>query len=225
MTVTDETFALRSGEGAAGSSAGSERAASPAIPTVHPDAIAAIMGASHGDPFAVLGPHRVGPGHWEVRAVLPEARAASLVLGERRVPFEKRHADGFYVARVEGEGRPLYEIEVEAWDGTTSRRFDPYGFGSSIEQYDVAGLREVGTNLVYRILGPRPGASTGSTGSASPSGPRTPRRSASSATSTSGTAAATRCAFGRMGASGNCSSPAWSPAAVISTRSAARMAR
>ncbi len=157
MTVTDETFAPRSGEGATGSPAGSERAASPAIPTVHPDAIAAIMGASHGDPFAVLGPHRVGPGHWEVRAVLPEARAASLVLSEGRVAFEKRHADGFYVARVEGEGRPLYEIEVEAWDGTTSRRFDPYGFGSSIEQYDVAGLREVGTNLVYRILGAQAG--------------------------------------------------------------------
>lgn len=157
MTVTDETFALRAGEGASGSPAGSERAASPTIPTVHADAIAAIMGASHGDPFSVLGPHKVGPNHWEVRAVLPEARAASLILGERTVPFEKRHADGFFVARVEGDGRPLYEIEIEAWDGATRRRFDPYGFGSSIEQYDVAGLREVGTNLVYRILGAQAG--------------------------------------------------------------------
>lgn len=157
MTVTDETFALRAGEGASGSPAGSERAASPTIPTVHADAIAAIMGASHGDPFSVLGPHKVGPNHWEVRAVLPEARAASLIVGERTVPFEKRHNDGFFVARVEGEGRPLYEIEIEAWDGATRRRFDPYGFGSSIEQYDVAGLREVGTNLVYRILGAQAG--------------------------------------------------------------------
>ena len=157
MTVTDETFALRAGEGASGSTAGSERAASPTIPTVHPDAIAAIMGASHGDPFSVLGPHKVGPNTWEVRAVLPEARAASLILDGRNVPFEKRHNDGFFVARVEGEGRPLYEIEIESWDGATSRRYDPYGFGSSIEQYDVAGLREVGTNLVYRILGAQAG--------------------------------------------------------------------
>ncbi|GJE39804.1 1,4-alpha-glucan branching protein GlgB [Methylobacterium persicinum] len=157
MTVTDETFAPRAGEGASGSVAGSERAASPAIPTVHPDAVAAIMAASHGDPFSVLGPHRVGPQHWEVRAVLPEARAARLILDGSQVPFEKRHNDGFFVARVEGEGRPLYEIEVETWDGRTSRRYDPYGFGSSIEQYDVAGLREVGTNLVYRILGAQAG--------------------------------------------------------------------
>ncbi|WP_449409369.1 1,4-alpha-glucan branching protein GlgB [Methylobacterium komagatae] len=157
MTVIDETFAPRAEEGAAGSVAETQRAASPTIPTVHQDAIAAIMGASHGDPFSVLGPHKVGANTWEVRAVLPEARAANLILDERTVPFEKRHADGFFVARVEGEGRPLYEIETELWDGSTRRRFDPYGFGSSIEQYDVAGLREVGTNLVYRILGAQAG--------------------------------------------------------------------
>ncbi|MFC6791905.1 1,4-alpha-glucan branching protein GlgB [Methylobacterium komagatae] len=157
MTVIDETFAPRAEEGAAGSVAETQRAASPTIPTVHQDAIAAIMGASHGDPFSVLGPHKVGANTWEVRAVLPEARAANLILDGRTVPFEKRHADGFFVARVEGEGRPLYEIETEPWDGSTRRRFDPYGFGSSIEQYDVAGLREVGTNLVYRILGAQAG--------------------------------------------------------------------
>ncbi len=157
MTVIDETFAPRAEEGAAGSVAETQRAASPTIPTVHQDAIAAIMGASHGDPFSVLGPHKVGANTWEVRAVLPEARAANLILDGRTVPFEKRHADGFFVARVEGEGRPLYEIETELWDGSTRRRFDPYGFGSSIEQYDVAGLREVGTNLVYRILGAQAG--------------------------------------------------------------------
>ena len=55
------------------------------------------------------------------------------------------------------KARPLYEIEVETWDGTKRRRFDPYGFGSSIEQYDVATLREVGTNLVYRMLGAQSG--------------------------------------------------------------------
>ncbi len=45
MTVIDETFAPRAEEGAAGSVAETQRAASPTIPTVHQDAIAAIMGA------------------------------------------------------------------------------------------------------------------------------------------------------------------------------------
>ena len=120
---------------------------------VHPDAVAAVMAADHGDPFAVLGPHQVGPGEWEVRAVLPEARSAALIVGGAQVPFEKRHPDGFFVAPVRSEGRPLYEIEVEFWDGSRHRRYDPYSFGSSLEQHDVSMLREPGTNLVYRVLG------------------------------------------------------------------------
>lgn len=38
---------------------------------LHPDAIAAVMAADHGDAFGVLGPHQVAPGTWEVRAILP----------------------------------------------------------------------------------------------------------------------------------------------------------
>ncbi|QEE38816.1 MULTISPECIES: 1,4-alpha-glucan branching protein GlgB [unclassified Methylobacterium] len=159
MTAIDETFAPRNDPEAAGARnadvPNSGAASAPA--GSHPDAIAALMSANHGDPFSVLGPHRVGPNAWEVRAVLPEARSAALVTSAHTVPFEKRHPDGFYVARIEGEGRPLYEIEVEFWDGTKRRRFDPYGFGSSIEPYDVATLREVGTNLVYRMLGAQSG--------------------------------------------------------------------
>ena len=77
------------------------------------------------------------------------------------MPFERRHPDGFWVARVESAGRPLYEIEVETWDGAKRRRHDPYGFGSSLEQHDVDTLREVGTNLVYKILGAQLGCLDG----------------------------------------------------------------
>ena len=119
----------------------------------HADAVAAVMAADHGDPFAVLGPHRVGEGRWEVRAVLPEARGAALIVGSERVPFEKIHPDGFYVATVESQGRPLYEIAVEQWDGSERRRHDPYGFGSSLQQHDLHALREIGSNVVYRVLG------------------------------------------------------------------------
>ena len=157
MTAIDETFAGRADPEAGAAPNADVPGSASAAPSVHPDAIAALMAASHGDPFSVLGPHRAGPNAWEVRAVLPEARSAALVMDGRTVPFEKRHPEGFWVARVEGEHRPLYEVEVESWDGTRRRRYDPYGFGSSIEQYDVASLREVGTNLVYRILGAQSG--------------------------------------------------------------------
>ncbi len=85
--------------------------------------------------------------------MLPEARAATLLTAGRSIPFERRHPDGFFVASVKSEGRPLYEIEIETWDGSRRKRYDPYSFGSSIEQHDVNALREVGTNVVYRVLG------------------------------------------------------------------------
>ncbi|GEP02618.1 1,4-alpha-glucan branching protein GlgB [Methylobacterium oxalidis] len=164
MTGIDETFATK-----AAPSTGAARPAEvpPSAPrtgkpadegrTVHPDAIAAVMAASHGDAFSVLGPHQVGPKTWEVRAVLPEAKAATLLVGDARIPFERRHPDGFFVAKAPAEGRPLYEIEVESWDGQKHRRYDPYSFGSSLEQHDVNTLREVGTNVVYRVLGAQAG--------------------------------------------------------------------
>ena len=157
MTVADETFANQTGHSSHTDGASDVTpvgtSSAPVPKTVGPDAIAAIMSASHGDPFAVLGPHEVGSGIWEVRAVLPEAKSATLLVGGGRVPFERRHADGFYVARVESQGRPLYEIAYQTWDGTEHHRHDPYGFGSSLNQTDVDALREVGTNVTYRLLG------------------------------------------------------------------------
>ncbi|KQP35093.1 1,4-alpha-glucan branching protein GlgB [Methylobacterium sp. Leaf100] len=159
MTGIDETFAGRTGHASATSGAANVTpvATGTRAPAetrgVHPDAVAAIMSANHGDPFSVLGPHEVGPGTWEVRAVLPEAKGATLLTAGQRIPFERKHPDGFFVARVESQGRPLYELAVEDWDGTERTRHDPYGFGSSLEQHDIDALREVGSNVTYRILG------------------------------------------------------------------------
>ncbi|MCJ2082867.1 1,4-alpha-glucan branching protein GlgB [Methylobacterium sp. J-090] len=158
MTGIDETFAGRTGHASATSGAANvppvaTGTRAPETRGVHPDAVAAIMAANHGDPFSVLGPHEVGPGAWEVRAVLPEAKGANLLTGGKRIPFERKHPDGFFVAKVESRGRPLYELAVEDWDGTERTRHDPYGFGSSLEQHDIDALREVGSNVTYRILG------------------------------------------------------------------------
>ncbi|KQO71024.1 1,4-alpha-glucan branching protein GlgB [Methylobacterium sp. Leaf89] len=161
MMGIDETFASRTDQ-ASGTSKSADvapvatrapQAAAPETGSLHPDAIAAIMAANHGDPFSVLGPHQVGPGQWEIRAVLPEAKSASLLVGGRRIPFERKHPDGFFIAPLPSEGRPLYELSVETWDGLERSRHDPYGFGSSLRQEDIDNLREVGSNVTYRILG------------------------------------------------------------------------
>ncbi|WFT83723.1 1,4-alpha-glucan branching protein GlgB [Methylobacterium sp. CB376] len=111
------------------------------------------MAAGHGDPFAVLGPHEVSPGRWEVRAVLPEARAAALILGEARIEMERRHPAGFFVGAFAHEGRPDYRIAVEAWDNTERLRRDPYEFGTTLNQAEIGLLRDVGNDAVQRVLG------------------------------------------------------------------------
>ena len=133
------------------------RPARPPVPgrayAVHPDAVEAMMRAEHGDPFSVLGPHETAEGQWEIRAVLPEARAATVVIGETRVPMERRHPAGFFVAGVAHPQRPDYRIAVEGWDNTERLRRDPYEYGATLDQQEIGLLRDVGNDAVHRVLG------------------------------------------------------------------------
>ncbi|HEX8166690.1 MAG TPA: 1,4-alpha-glucan branching protein GlgB [Beijerinckiaceae bacterium] len=122
------------------------------LPTVNPKAVAAIVSAEHGDPFAVLGPHEVAPGAWEVRAMLPEARAAAVETDDQTVPMERRHEAGFFVARLEGRYRPTYRLRLEIGDRSVVRE-DPYRFGTCLTDEDVARLRDIGGDATYRKLG------------------------------------------------------------------------
>jgi 1,4-alpha-glucan branching enzyme len=69
-------------------------------PRVTDPAVEAIVRAEHGDPFGYLGPHQAGEGVWEVRAMLPEARAAFVERDGESIPMERRHEAGFFVGRI-----------------------------------------------------------------------------------------------------------------------------
>jgi len=58
--------------------------------------IAALLAGSHGDPFAVLGPHLAGK-DWIARAVIPGADTveAATLAGEALGKLERRNGDGF----------------------------------------------------------------------------------------------------------------------------------
>jgi 1,4-alpha-glucan branching enzyme len=123
-----------------------------AIGGANPRAVAALVAAEHGDPFALLGLHEVAPGLWEVRAFLPEARAAFVETDGASVPMERRHDAGFFVARLEGHYRPTYRLRLEIGEHSLTRE-DPYRFGTCLNDQDVAALRDVGGDAVYRKLG------------------------------------------------------------------------
>jgi len=126
-----------------------------AVPTVSDQAIAAIASADHGDPFAVLGPHKVGPGLWEVRAMLPDAVEAAVVgkdgttvLGE----MERRHESGFFVARLTARTRPVYRLRVETGHGPELRE-DPYRFGPMLSDDEINVVKYGDPAGIYLKLG------------------------------------------------------------------------
>ncbi len=124
-------------------------------PALAPAAIAAVAFADHADPFAVLGPHEVASGTWEIRAMIPGAEVVKVVprdgTGTLAVA-ERRHEAGLFVARLASAGRPLYRLLVER-HGETVLRTDPYEFGPILDETALDAIRNVGGDGPYRILG------------------------------------------------------------------------
>ncbi len=123
--------------------------------------IEAIVGGYHGDAFRILGPHSVGKRRnqprWEVRAFLPQAESADVVVtdaasGEERCPMSKRHAQGFFCALMNGQQRD-YRIVARLWDGREILLEDPYRFGPQISDTDLYLHTEGTLNLAYRAFG------------------------------------------------------------------------
>jgi len=80
--------------------------------------VEAIVGGYHGDPFRILGPHLVESegaqkAGWEIRAFLPQAECAEVLVDGRPIPMEKRHPHGFFTARVPG-GFDIYSFDLKS---------------------------------------------------------------------------------------------------------------
>jgi 1,4-alpha-glucan branching enzyme len=118
--------------------------------------IEAIVGGYHGDAFRILGPHSVrsrgSQQRWEVRAFLPQANSAEVLVDGAAAPMEKRHEHGFYCAALTGAPRP-YRIRVVRWDGATAEFDDAYRFPPVVSGFDLH-LHGEGTHYeAYNTLG------------------------------------------------------------------------
>jgi len=92
-----------------------------------------ILRAEHSDPFQVLGAHPVtvrGKPAVAIRAFLPNARLAWVVIGSVAAPLRRVHRDGFFerVFPREGELFPPYRLRARSLDGTEWEFEDPYRF-------------------------------------------------------------------------------------------------
>ena len=116
-----------------------------------PNEVEAIIGGYHGDPFRILGPHRVKKG-WVVRAFLPHASDACLLLSGNAVPMEKTDAQGLFTAAIDQDpGR--YRLRLKLWNGSGQEVDDPYRFPPILTDFDLH-LHGEGTHFEsYKKLG------------------------------------------------------------------------
>ena len=118
--------------------------------------VALICQGAHGDPFAVLGPHRHSTGRTSVRAFLPGAAQVLVVA----TPSQKvlatlalRHPDGFFERVLSSALRTRYELHVRWRDDSISVIEDPYRFGPVLGEVDLWLLAE-GTHLrPFEVMG------------------------------------------------------------------------
>ncbi len=117
-----------------------------------PAAIAAIVAARHGDPFAVLGPHEAAEG-CAVRVFLPEATAVAAIAREGGATLAE-------LARIDGAGfwcgvMPAHlPYRLRVTTGAIEEAIeDPYAFGPVLGDLDIHLLAEGRHHEFGRTLG------------------------------------------------------------------------
>jgi len=125
-----------------------------------------IVGGYHSDPFRILGPHAStgkGSDEWEVRAFLPHAQSAEVLVNGIALPMDRRHPQGVFVAAVPQNPGP-YRLRLTLGDGHVVEQEDPYRFLPLITDFDLH-LHGEGTSFeAYNTFGAHPASSEGVAG-------------------------------------------------------------
>ncbi len=126
----------------------------------------AIINATHGSPFHVLGPHIIeenGTSALVVRAFLPQASAKAEVFLEiqkkepARHPMRRAAPEGLFEVEVPRTKKiPTYRLVIVEPDGRETPLHDPYTFGPLLTDFDLQLLGEGQHFQSYEKLGAHP---------------------------------------------------------------------
>ncbi len=127
---------------------------------IHPAALAALVEGRHGNPFSILGPHRIGEqGGVSLRVFRPWASVMRAVLPDgSRHDLEKIHNNGFFVVDFP-DAQPddfRYRLELTDYDGDVQVYEDPYRFAPHISEFDRYLWGEGTLLYAYETLGAHP---------------------------------------------------------------------
>jgi 1,4-alpha-glucan branching enzyme len=102
-----------------------------------PDELNSFLSATHGDPFRILGPHRVGD-DLAIRIFRPDAQKIDIVRNGESTETEKIHSDGFFCARIPNATRDLdYHLRLTSWEGKEWEQADAYRYGPIMGEVDL----------------------------------------------------------------------------------------
>jgi 1,4-alpha-glucan branching enzyme len=119
--------------------------------------VEAIVAARHGDPFAVLGPHRTASG-LVIRAFVPHAGSLEVLdaRGRTLARLDQRHPAGFFEGLIPRRQNPFpYALRAGNAGGSWTLR-DPYAFGPVLGPMDDYLLVEGTHRRLYERLGAHP---------------------------------------------------------------------
>jgi 1,4-alpha-glucan branching enzyme len=121
------------------------------------DDIAAIVGARHGDPFALLGPHET-PAGLVVRGLVPGATSVLVtgLDGATAVPMTCRDPAGFFEVLLPGRFSPVRYKLLASNAGGSWEFDDPFAFGPVLGAVDDYLLIEGTHQRLYQRLGAHP---------------------------------------------------------------------
>ncbi|MDJ0708071.1 MAG: 1,4-alpha-glucan branching enzyme [Leptolyngbyaceae cyanobacterium MO_188.B28] len=129
--------------------------------TIAPEQIDRIVWNQHHDPFEVLGPHMIqqdGKTVWAVRAYLPQAEAAWIVLPESRkdCQMQTSHHPHFFECIIEAQEVSNYQIRYRE-GGHERVIYDPYAFRSRrLTDFDLHLFAEGSHHRIYEKMGAHP---------------------------------------------------------------------
>ena len=111
------------------------KSVAPALPSLHPDHIAALVGGRHPQPHATLGQHPLDDG-FIIRVIRPLADSVTAIRADgSRVPLTHL-ADGLWQGFATGGGQS-YRVETTYSNGPDWVTDDPYRFVSSVGEVDL----------------------------------------------------------------------------------------
>jgi 1,4-alpha-glucan branching enzyme len=130
-----------------------------------PADIDAIVAGNHDDPFAVLGPHRVGNAGYAVRVFAPDAEAVEVVDGADGAilaRLERLHDGGFFAGLIAlaTDAQPAYRLRMQRGDHRWEIH-DPYRFPPYLGELDTHLLAEGSHQRLYERLGSHPAVMAG----------------------------------------------------------------